>query len=301
MTVTDSIKQTLAYFSLFDHALTTPELHRLLIQPREGTTVEKVHDTLRQGIEGITQTHGAWHLATKGGVNRLDRTSLFETKMKRARKAVRLLRHIPFLRAVFVCNQLQNTAKDSSDVDVVIICRHGMLWFVRFWAILLMAATRQRIQGGTSKDKICLSFYLSDTHLDLHTITTDHTDIYLAYWVTQLLPVYDPHGVLPQLLRANQWVYDLLPHAMNPIVLAPYWRVSLPVMPLAVIGEWTMTHLRLLWFNTICAAVLRWRIDQKNIAHKYGVIMNEHMLKFHEEDRRTQFFTTWQQTYAAME
>jgi hypothetical protein len=116
-------------------------------------------------------------------------------KIKRLNRVVAYFRHVPFVRAVFVCNTLAWAhTRPESDVDLLVVVRHGHLWSARFFATLPLALLRLR-PGEVKESPVCLSFFLSDTALHLGSIRLPDGDPYLWYWVHSLLPVFDPDGL----------------------------------------------------------------------------------------------------------
>lgn len=289
MTLTSSIIQTLAYLALFDYAVTIDELHRFLLG-NNPCSYQKLKKTIAN-MPVVRTKKGLISLTDQAFEIRQVKAAHFERKMKYARKAIAFLRYIPFIRAVFVCNQLPVTVREQSDIDIVIITKHGWLWWVRFWAILLMAITRKRIQGTNTKDKICLSFYVTDQALDFSSIALDE-DIYLSFWVALLIPMYDPEQLYDVVWKKNYKLRQVFANANK-----------IPIIPSRFVVSRKPTSTRwfeklfssMTWLNWSAKQLLFWRIKQKNILDHVGVVINQDMLKFHEHDRRKQFYDQWQQ------
>jgi len=130
------------------------------------------------------------------------------------------------LRAVFVCNTLSGAGlTEGSDIDVFVVVRKGRLWLARFLATLALSVWGLRRTKRKIKDKVCLSFYVTDDSLNLSKIALNN-DVYLMYWIAQLIPIYDPDNLYLSVQRANQWVKQSLPNAFVPHELSERLRVS---------------------------------------------------------------------------
>ena len=54
---------------------------------------------------------------------------------------------------------------------------------------------------------MCLSFYATDSNLNLEKLQmSNYSDIYLVYWILQLIPIYDPDNLYDKFLQPKDWV-----------------------------------------------------------------------------------------------
>ncbi|MFZ2978714.1 MAG: hypothetical protein WA057_03525, partial [Candidatus Magasanikiibacteriota bacterium] len=187
---------------------------------------------------------------------------------------------------------------DNSDIDVFIIVRRGRLWLARLLVTLVSSFFRFRRTKRKIKNKICLSFYLSDDSLNLEKIAIDN-DIYLMYWLTQLIPFYDPEDLLSSLQKANTWVEKFLPNAFQPYDLITKWRV-------VQIGfgfklkkffekVWQSGYGDLIESQAKGAQQAKIKMNYLSVqnANDTRVVVNDKMLKFHESDRRVVYRDKW--------
>jgi hypothetical protein len=153
-------------------------------------------------------------------------------------------------------------------------------------------------------NKICLSFYVTDRHLNLEDIAIDGEDIYLMYWIDQLIPIYDPEDIRAHILRENRWVKPYLPHAFQSYRMLPDYRVDRgkgqSAFRRAFEKMWGGAYGDMLEHRAK-------RIQEKKMSRNYESIKNEPdtrvviddtMLKFHENDRRALFREEWKKRYA---
>lgn len=301
--VNQSVIQTLAYFDIFEHPLTREELYRSLWKDESGVSsadfVNTIDKLAHQKVVG--QKWGYYFLPQREAIveTRRRRTLIVERKMKIAQRAIKKMRWIPFIRAVFVCNTLGiQIAREESDVDIFIVTEKGRIWFVRFCALVLFALLGMRAGYGRTRDKICLSFFATRDALDMSVLQLGEPDIYLVYWLSSLVPVYDPCHLYDEVQKANQWAREYIALAAS-YELLRRWRVD---------DTFFSTCMRRLCelifggsFGDVVQKLLK-RIQLKRIDNNFGdliaasdsrVVVNDHILKFHDNDRREQYRKEW--------
>lgn len=302
------IVQALVFYDLFDYPLTLVELGRFL-QDNEGRLAEqrfslseivdafKHRESLRRKVE---EAAGFYFLRGRGAIveQRLNRHRLALPRWKKAVRLVKLLGSVPFLEMVALCNMFPiETPRAESDIDVVIIARHGRLWLVRLLVTILIALTGQwrhkKVAG-----KMCLSFFISDQYLDLQKLYQGKNiwlkkDPYLVNWVALLYPVYDRGGTAQRFWAANQWVKQYLPQGylsegvplrqVQPGWLAKVWQQLWEFIWGGRFGDW-MERVTKWWQWEYMKA----RGDPEWLKNP-NVIRSDEVLKFHEIDRREYF------------
>jgi hypothetical protein len=77
----------------------------------------------------------------------------------------------------------------------------------------------------TSKDKYCLSFYISEDDLNIQRFADSSKDHYLVAWTSWVLPLYDAGGYAESFATANQWVAAELPQTKWSAA-SPRWRAN---------------------------------------------------------------------------
>lgn len=219
---------------------------------------------------------------------------LAERKYERLRRAMRVLRYLPFLRAVAVCNSLAYAnARDESDLDVLVIAEPGRLWTARMFATGIAALLRWRPTARTTRDTLCLSFYLSGAEDSLRRLTVSEDDLYFRYWLDQLALVYGDGRRIAHLQSTNRWYTDRLPNAYgtepaarrvtHDTVLSRSVKRTLEALHSGSLGRWLEGRYRT-WQKRHLPEKLK-RLANADTR----VIVNNTMLKFHENDRRAEF------------
>ncbi len=297
-----SILQTLAFWDIFDQPLTKEELyHRLFNTDNTDFRIEYTNffQQLEQ-LEPLPQfEHKDGFYFLPGRAKIVDirqlKVKLIEQKMKIARRGIKKLSKIPFVRAVFVCNTVaMGIVDEDSDIDVLIIVRKGRIWLARFLATLTLSLFGLRRTKTKIKNKICLSFYLTDDSLNLEKIAIKD-DLYLIYWLDSLVPIYDPENLQQSVLKANSWVKKYLLNGL---------RGYVETRLIASIPQRIKKLLEKMWgggygdliekqAKGIQQAKMKMNYQSVQNENDTRVVVSDNMLKFHETDRREEYKRMW--------
>jgi len=216
---------------------------------------------------------------------------LSEKKFRIAKRAAWLLHFIPGIKMVALCNNFYY--HPESDVDFFIITGAKRLWLTRFFATLLLDFFNLRARGKKTTDKICLSFYLSEANLDLENIALKPDDPYFYYWLAFLEPIYGQE-CYSKFWQANSWLKNIFPNSLSKEPVARR-RIENNFLSLAV------KMVKSIWFYGALGDVLekivkkiQWQkisshVKEMAAAGDTRVMLDETMLKFHENDRREEF------------
>ncbi|MFA6908334.1 MAG: hypothetical protein WC289_00420 [Patescibacteria group bacterium] len=291
-----AILSTIAYFDLFQYPLTAFEIWRWLY--RDGTeSAERfsLNDVLLaletdEALVGrLTAQEGLYML--KGHEQhipiRQSRYRVAERKYRKAMRMVRILRHLPFIRMIGVCNNLafSNTV-DTSDIDLFIITVPGRVWTARFVVAGLLKLLGLRPTAETARDRFCVSFFLSSDALNIRHVALDE-DPYLAHWVPQVIPLMDAGGYAKRFFEANTWIREHLPNAF-PASVGP--RRTVP-------GRSWLRNIAEFKFRLIPERYVR-RFQERKLPDRLRtavntdarmVVMTDDMIKLYTNDRREQY------------
>ncbi|MCX6781910.1 MAG: hypothetical protein NTW66_02225 [Candidatus Magasanikbacteria bacterium] len=303
--INESIRKTLAYFDLFGYPLTKEELFAYLWQPPRISYEEFIPSVPLQG-EGwggvCNEKFGHYFFSGREGIieNRRQRLLISELKLKIAVRAAKKICAVPFLRAIFVCNSVgAGLARSESDIDFFIIAAPGRIWLVRFFSNLILKFWRLRTYGKKRKDKICLSFFVDEKHLNLQSLCALKDDIHFMYWLHQMIPVYDPKNIYHSFLDANRWTDEYLPNVKR-ISRSVYlgqlkegkignaWRRIWEAM-------WGGGYGNILENQAKQFQLTRLKMTLKDTATRSdrSVVIEDGVLKFHENDSRKEIFDKW--------
>lgn len=208
-----AILRTLLYSDLFDYPLTFAEAaHYLIGQP---STADAVRACLTRSCwlaDRVIQLDG--YLALRGRealiARRLDRAATSDRLWRHARRFVRVLRVLPFVRMIAITGALamKNSAAQD-DIDVLIVTAPDRVWLTRALSIALVYA------GKLCGDTLCPNYVISERALALER----HT-LFVAHEFAQMVPVYGL-PVYDRMCAANPWIQRVLPNAARPFWAQP--------------------------------------------------------------------------------
>lgn len=302
-----SIIQTLSYFDIFDYPLTREELYHFFWSPKETLSytdfVSRLEKEMVQNLQGKVENSGGYYfLSTRREIiaSRERKIRYTEEKIKKARQAAKKLRYLPFVRALFVCNQLPVGVKKNSDIDVFIVVKNNRMWLTRLLITIMLSFFRLRRTSKKITDRICLSFYVTDDALDLSSICISPPDVYQAYWSVQLIPIFDPDFMHEKIEQNNTWVRNYLPQANFTPPIFDRWRIEEYILSRGIKRFWQWAFSR----NIADAIEKSLRHFQKKkmklsgqkqaVTGNKNVVISDTMLKFHENDRKEYFKNEWE-------
>lgn len=274
--------RVVAYFDIFHYPVTAFEVWKWLYAPTQPWTFCDVMTALRESTALRSQVHeyrGFYGLGDVA-VNVADRQERFLDALRKYRRLMRVLQYLarlPHVEGIAVCNSLAfHHTTAESDIDLFLITQPRRVWTVRFLAVAAMAAMRLR-PGEARQDPVCCSFFVDHDLLPMAGLKIAEDDPYLAMWHATLTPLVDRGHVFARLRAENAWVSVVLPHApptRRPIIHRRTIRWQLPG---SLVAEET---LRTFQERRLNAQVTRLKNKDSR------VVVNNKMLKFHENDRR---------------
>ncbi len=303
-----SLKKTLAYFDLANYPLTKEEMYNFLWQP-PAVSYSDFLLSLSEIRLPIVEKNGYYFLAEREELIEMRRRRLLisENKLKIARRAVRIVRSVPFLKAIFVCNTVgAEQATEDSDIDFFIVTEKNRIWIVRLWVTFLLGLFRLRRVNNRIKNKICLSFYVTADSLNLANLRVVDDDIHFAYWINQMLPIFDPENLYAKFLQANSWTKKYLPNIkpekMSSYILAVNLSKIGDVWKRAWEKMWTGVYGDMISGEAKKIQISKMKFSGKKIdrGEDKGVVISDQILKFHEKDTRLEYREAWQNKVQSM-
>ncbi|MBU0596888.1 hypothetical protein KJ641_00325 [Patescibacteria group bacterium] len=296
-----SILRTLAYFDLFSHPLTREEVYKWLWGYTNIDCTDFVNDLNRYVEAGVIDyRQGFYFLPGKVDITeeRQRRIRLMEDRLKVAVRGLKKLRYLPFVRAVFVCNTLaMGTVTSESDVDVLVVAKEGRIWLARFFSNLVLKLFRLRTGKRGSANKICLSFFLTEDNLNLESTRIVEPDIYMIYWLVQLLPIYDPHNIRKKILDDNSWTNNFVSDRRQEFSLLDKYKVQDSKFSGAIKkileNMWNGGYGKLLEDQARGSQIVKMKIRGIRQGENKNIIINDSIIKLHENDRREEYQGEW--------
>ncbi len=125
---------------------------------------------------------------------------------ERGQKYIEKLSRIPGIEMIAIVNSLSMYATHpDSDIDLFIVTKPGMIWFVRFFSTFILWKHGVWRKGEDIRENLCLSFFITTEAMDLEKIAIEN-DIYLYYWIYYMKPVFVQHDTYEKFIKANNWV-----------------------------------------------------------------------------------------------
>lgn len=218
---------------------------------------------------------------------------------ERVDKYVPRLQWVPFLKLVAVCNNLAfGSVKEGSDIDLFVIAKTGRLFTARFLITVFFHFLGVRRHSKMVSGRFCLSFFVDNSYLNLSTIAK-RDDYYLAYWIKNITPVIDS-GISDQFLLVNDWIKPFF-EKDEKIELSYSRKIPYKITGFGRFLEFCLNGK----IGDFLEYVLRkWQISRarkKTLAIKdsSGLLVEEHILKFHNIDRREEYRDAWIKKYGS--
>ncbi|MDP2103875.1 MAG: hypothetical protein Q8K26_03060 [Candidatus Gracilibacteria bacterium] len=200
---------------------------------------------------------------------------------KKTRDFVSFITWIPGLRMVAVSNSLAMYATHpDSDIDLFIVTAPRRLWLVRTLILGIAMILGVRTRTGDEAGKFCFPFLITERNLSLQGIALEN-DIYLAYWISTLKPIYNSFDTYGRFLRVNEWVNISINKEENEQYLLQTRDSDF--------GNVFILSTLLDWIDSLLGKISRWSIDRRvrsSLGKSNGIVVSDDMLKLHYDDKR---------------
>lgn len=210
----------------------------------------------------------------------------------KTRRFVGILRVVPFIRMVAVCNNLAfGKIDEKSDIDLFIIAKSGRLFTVRILVTLILHILGVRRHGSKIAGRFCLSFFVDDDFLDLSKIALQN-DIYLAFWIKSMIPLIDD-GISEKFLIINSWAReyfesedDFVIDKSHVLAGKNFLKKNFERIFDGKFGNWFEMEMK------------KWQLKRankkaENVDTGASLLIGNHILKFHNVDRRAEYRNKW--------
>ena len=195
-----------------------------------------------------------------------------------------LYKQIPFIDSIYVCNSLSfKSINENSDIDLFIVTKEKRIFLAKlflwiFLKIFWMYWTHQ-------KNKFCIWFYVTKNNQDFYPISIFPIDLYLAYWIAHLQPLYSENGNY-DIYKENIWVKEIIPNynfeekKILDIKKSEWKWIIKKVLETIFWFDFFNKTIWLIWKN-------RMNRKKKKMWQKWkNIIISDNMLKFQAPDIR---------------
>ncbi len=217
----ENILATLAYYDVLDFPLKAEEIFKYLIRI-EASDTNLQNETLTSLKKNLDQLvldreidyHQSYYFLPDREFIvplRLKKEKISEKKWKKATAAIRKLMFLPNIEAIFASGSLSfGNCDELSDLDILIVVRHGKIWLTRLLMLFVLSFFRARRKHfeKISPDKICPNHYLTTSALQV-----PFPGLYNAQTYINLRPIFlEDKKIISKFYKANSWISDYLIH-----------------------------------------------------------------------------------------
>ena len=269
-----AIIKKIAFFDLFNYPLTAYEIRKELNSEIEQEKIIKILSqeiVLPIAIRKIEGKNGFYFLVGREQIlsDRQKRYNYSYRKIKIARRFARVFSFCPFVQAIALANSIGgHNLRDESDIDFFIITSARRIWLSRLYCAGLAKILNRRPTENNKKDKLCLSFYVSEDRLDLSDLKLKGEDPYFDCWRRSLVLLYNRNEAYKNFLSANFGSGDKYANA----------KIS------KFLFFTFLEKIAKKWQLAVMSPLLRAKMNDSD-----GVVINDKILKLYTHDRRREY------------
>lgn len=282
--IAEVVLSPVIFFDLFDYPVTAYEVWRYLDKQAVFTEIIfTLDDLVHKNILG--KKNGFYYLLGREAIIdiRQRRFNYSCAKIKKARLFIKLFSFFPFIKLVAVANSIgAYNLRQGSDIDFFIITATNRIWLSRFISAGLAKVLRLRPTGQNKKDKICLSFYITESALNLKNLELADGDPYFYYWLRGLRPIYNKNKAWVNFLQANNLLLDNKVNKLDNLKQEEHLSINIKprCQRLGTALEKIVKKIQL----KIMAEPLRLAMNNSD-----GVVISDQILKLYLVDNRREF------------
>lgn len=289
----EAVLWTIAWFMVLNYVPTLEEIECFLLGMK--ADLFQIEHALDKNINISNSTSGNKKYYYLNDFKDLVNYRFYQEKISqklwaKVKRSAKIFARSPNLQFVGVGNTLAFGCPDkNSDIDLFVTTKKNYIWSGRFALTFSLHWRGLRRHDKKIAEKFCLSFFANENKLNFAELTYKN-DIYLAFWILTLVPIFDAKNFYGQFLTENLWALDFFPN------YKPAYHNS--IRSRSFIDK-CFYFLGCLLFNQITEKLLKlWlckRAKKKNekSTKKASIVISDEMLKFHEYDARKDFLNDW--------
>jgi hypothetical protein len=228
--------RTLLYFDIFNHPLTSAEVHHYLHHRKSSS--EEIQKELRKLAQNGIVLKRENYFLLNGVADNVGRRKSGEEQslsaIKAAQKYSGIISTFPFIRAVFISGSLSKGYMDAeSDIDYFIVTAPRRLWLARTLLIVF-----KKVFLLNSRKNFCLNYFVASDNLEI-----PDRNIFTATELVSVIPTYNYSEYL-NFISNNQWCNEFLPNTKRrsaEYCIRPKRRFAKSILEKSFsgrIGEW---------------------------------------------------------------
>lgn len=206
--------------------------------------------------------------------------------LNKTEKYLKFIKWIPGIRMVWVWNSISMFCSDkNSDIDLFIVTTKDSMWFNRIFITLVFQIIWVRKTSKKHAGRFCLSFFSTLDWLDFSSWNIDQ-DIYLYFWILYFKPILDYNDTYCLFIEKNSSWANFLEYKdiieKNKTYIKYKKKTKSNKSPLIIwLGGFIDNFLKTLFLPKTLKSY-------NNLNNPYWIIINNDLLKFHDNDIRKQ-------------
>lgn len=220
--------------------------------------------------------------------NRNSESKVEEEFYKKTVKYIKFIKWVPWIKMIWIWNSISmNSAKEDSDIDLLIVTDNNKLWLVRILVTIIFQILQVRKDSKNHAWRFCLSFFCTLNWLDFWKFKLEK-DPYLYFWILYFKPILNFNNTYNLFLEKNKQWADYSNFKKNIVENKKYIKYENSKINKYITKEYGVLNyflniLNNLFKKTFLPKTIR---SYNKINKPYWVIINDDILKFHNWDIR---------------
>lgn len=201
---------------------------------------------------------------------------------KKTYKYINYIKWLPWLKMIAIWNSLaMNNANSNSDIDLYIVTTKNSMWLNRIIITFLFQILWVRKNDKNHAGRFCLSFFSTLDWMSFKNWKIEN-DVYLYFWIIYMKPILDYDNTYEKFLELNnEWLnIDDYKDMINENKKFIQYKKNTKIL---IILDKLITILDKIVKKLLLPKTLN---HFKKIWKPYWVIINDDLLKFHNNDIR---------------
>jgi len=216
----EEVTRILAYYDVFDYPLDIDQIssHTRSSSSNRDALLHVLDSLVTRSIVRCAEGFYSLSLDPAASATRRLTNERHATRMiMRARRIARFLKHVPYVRGIFVTGSLSKwICPPEGDIDFMIVTEPGRLWIVRLFLTLIKKSVFLN-----HRKYFCINLLVANNELRF-----ERQNFYQAVEVASVMPVWNA-PLFREFHKANLWVREFIPRW----VPGKIWVSMLPDRP----------------------------------------------------------------------
>ncbi len=228
---------------------------------------------------------------TSDSFSRNEKNELMDEYINYIKKHHKIFKSLPRVRDIYLCNSISfNKLHEWSDIDLFIVTKEKCLRRTRLISVFIFFILWLKRSKNNKNKKYCLSFYITENVKNLYMISLANTDIYLAYWLAHLVPIYTDNINKKNIYEYNSRLFTILPNLPKDKHLIDIWIKTYTGNTyiknnIEKYISWLIWNIVEYLIKIIWKPILSYKTKKLKEVGK-NIVFNDSMLKFYNDKRK---------------